>query len=205
MRVWPVLTKAIVRLIPGLNFSADPPIPTGKISGWPAMFVLNPSVWPVEFYPSIYNSDPTNLQSNPCDKDHMWRKNDSIGLQYSIHKLTLTLKIGLCSVAYRLGGMGGQCPGAPELKGPPRERQKRKWREEKKTKNGRKEKKRENETFQIPGRGPTTLVVITQSLKYKPNNGTLRPMFSFSGCMTAKMSQLKFEAHKFERVLWSRI
>ena len=25
------------------------------------------------------------------------------------------------------------------------------------------------------------------------------PMFSFSGGMTSKMSQLKFEAHKFER------
>ena len=31
--------------------------------GGPAMFVLNPSVGPVEFYPSIYNSDPTNLKS----------------------------------------------------------------------------------------------------------------------------------------------
>ena len=38
--------------------------------------------------------------------------------------------------------MGGQCPGAPELKGPPRERDKKK--KKKKMKN-RKEKKKEKE------------------------------------------------------------
>ena len=30
-------------------------------------------------------------------------------------------------------------------------------------------------------------------------------MYSFSACMTSKISQLKFEAHKFERVQWSCI
>ena len=58
--------------------------------------------------------------------------------------------------------MDGQCPGAPELKGPPRERDKKRERERKKKDNEelkkeRKEKEeetRENETFQIPGRGP---------------------------------------------------
>ena len=51
--------------------------------------------------------------------------------------------------------MGGQCPGAPELKGP-RERQetKKKMIEKKQEKE---EKKRENETFQIPGRGPNLI------------------------------------------------
>ena len=45
-----------------------------------------------------------------------------------------------------MGGRGGQCPGAPELKGPPKWRQKMKNRKEK--------KKRENETFQLARRGP---------------------------------------------------
>ena len=49
--------------VAGLDFSAGPPVPTGKIPGGPAMFVLNPSVRPVEFYPSIYYSDPTYFQS----------------------------------------------------------------------------------------------------------------------------------------------
>ena len=92
----------------------------------------------------------------------------------------------------------------PGAKRAPKRETKRKMEKRKENKK-MEEKKMENETFQIPGRGPTTLVIITQSLKYKPNNGVLRPMFSFSGCMTAKTSQLKFEAHKFERVLWSRI
>ena len=35
--------------------------------------------------------------------------------------------------------------------------------------------------------------------------GNLGPMCSFSACMTSKISQLKFGAHKFERVQWSRI
>ena len=55
--------KRLVLMKSGLDFSAGPPVPTGKIPGGPAMFVLNPSVGPVEFYPSIYNSDPTNLKS----------------------------------------------------------------------------------------------------------------------------------------------
>ena len=33
----------------------------------------------------------------------------------------------------------------------------------------------------------------------------LGPMCSFSACMTSKISQLKYGAHKFERVQWSRI
>ena len=71
-------------------------------------------------------------------------------------------------------------PGAK--KGPQeRERQKRKWRKEKGEK--KEEKKREMETFQIPGRvpdgAPTTSVIITQSLKYKTNNGALGPHVFF--------------------------
>ena len=30
-------------------------------------------------------------------------------------------------------------------------------------------------------------------------------MYSISACMTSKISQLKFGAHKFERVQWSQI
>ena len=50
-------------MVPGLDFSVSPPVLTGTIPGGPAMFVLNPSAGPVEFYRSIYNSDPTYLQS----------------------------------------------------------------------------------------------------------------------------------------------
>ena len=52
--------------------------------------------------------------------------------------------------------MGGQCPGAPELKGPPRERQKKgkRKRKEENEKKREKRKKRENDTFQVPRRGP---------------------------------------------------
>ena len=46
--------------------------------------------------------------------------------------------------------MGGQRPEAPELKGAPRERQK-KEKENEEWKITKKEKKRENETFQILG------------------------------------------------------
>ena len=68
------------------------------------------------------------------------------------------------SVAYRLGGMGGQYPGAPEPKGPPRERQekKRKRRIEKEKKE-KEEEKRENKPFQIPGRGPTRYIPMSLS------------------------------------------
>ena len=39
------------------------------------------------------------------------------------------------------------------------------------------------------------------------NNGESEPhaMYSSSACMTTKISQLKFGAHKFERVQWIRI
>ena len=47
----------------GLNFSVGPPVPTSKIPGGLAMFVLNLSVGPVEFYPYIYNSDAKYIQS----------------------------------------------------------------------------------------------------------------------------------------------
>ena len=100
-------------------------------------------------------------------------------------------------------------PGAPELKGPSRvrERQTKKIEKRKRKEKKRKRKKRKGRTkpFKYPDEGPITLVIITQSLKYKKNNGALGPHVSFSGCMTSKMSYLKFEAHKFERVLWSRI
>ena len=52
-------------------------------------------------------------------------------------------------MAYRLGGMGGQCPVTQELKGPPRERvTKNKKKKMKNRKEGRKkeEKKKENKT-----------------------------------------------------------
>ena len=60
--------------------------------------------------------------------------------------------------------MGGQCPGAPELKGPREKGKKkmknRKEKKEKKKKKGKGEKKgekRENKTFQIHGRGPNPI------------------------------------------------
>ena len=49
------------------------------------------------------------------------------------------------------------------------------------------------------------MVIIIQSLKYETNNEELGPMYYFSACMTSKISQLKFGAHKFERAQWSRI
>ena len=63
-----------------------------------------------------------------------------------------------------MGGIGGQCPGAPELKGAPRDREekevkkkkeKRKEKRKKERKEKRKRKKIEKkETFQIPRQGP---------------------------------------------------
>ena len=46
------------------------------------------------------------------------------------------------AVAWRLNGMGGQCPGAPELKGPPRERDKKMKNKKEKEKKGEKRKQR---------------------------------------------------------------
>ena len=84
--------------------------------------------------------------------------------------------------------MGGQCPGAPELKGPgerdPKNEQKRKKRKEKEGKT----KERTN-IFKYPGNTRyitmslvddrkyqnQTLVIITQYLKYETNNGELEP------------------------------
>ena len=57
--------------------------------------------------------------------------------------------------------MGGQCPGAPELKGAPEREEKKliknrreKIKRKKKEKKEKEEKKRENQTFQTPGQGP---------------------------------------------------
>ena len=75
------------------------------------------------------------------------------------------------------------------------------------------ENKRENEHFQIPGRGQhryitmslvddrkyqnQTLVIITQYLKYETNNGELGPpCILFSPWMTSKISLLKFGAQQ---------
>ena len=64
-----------------------------------------------------------------------------------------------------LGGMGGQCPGATELKGPPRDKDKRKKKKkekgkEKEKKKRKKEKEKEKETFQIPSRDSTRYIPI---------------------------------------------
>ena len=116
----------------------------------------------------------------------------------------------------------------PGPKGAPREKRKKKWRKEKKNRKkeqrkGRKEKRERNfsNTWTRPPPDIShesnrwqkkyrsqTLVIITQSLKHEMNNGELGsyigPIF-FSACMTPNISQLKFGAHKFEKVQWSRI
>ena len=76
--------------------------------------------------------------------------------------------------------------------------------EKKKKGKGRKEKKREKtKLFKYQSQ---TLVIITQSLECKRNNGELGPhVYSFPACMTSKISQLKFGVYNFERVQWSRI
>ena len=102
----------------------------------------------------------------------------------------------------------------PGAKGAPKERhkQKRKKENEEKEIKEKEEKKRDNETFQIPGRGPhpiyphesKQITIITQSLKYETNSGEYCLMYSFSACMSSKISHLKFGAYKFESVQWSR-
>ena len=94
---------------------------------------------------------------------------------------------------------GPGAKGAPE-----RERQKiKKMKKRKEWKEKREQTRYIPMSLSIPKLPKSNIaVIITQSLKYETNNGELGPhMYSFSACMSSKISQLKFGAHKWKSAM----
>ena len=92
---------------------------------------------------NIYMHLIVNCPRNSKMALNLSRPNGSWVIDQNITKTVLIHN--LKAVAYQLGGMGGQCPGAPELKGPLRERDQKKKRKKKKKMKKREKRKERKE------------------------------------------------------------